>query len=157
MNAMSASVPHLPTLFGQSEHGVEDTQRSNRYRATRARVGMEWLFTPLMLSQNNHLVHHQYPSVSFCRYLRTWISSAGDDGGVAGRLEAEITPIAAQDLGARWSPVRYGTRWLPAVTRHRRQRRRNLNSQFRIWLGFTFDYHRQISLDGISKSVVPQV
>jgi fatty acid desaturase len=26
-------------------HGLEATQRSNRYRATRARVGMEWLFT----------------------------------------------------------------------------------------------------------------
>ena len=28
-------------------HDLEDTQRENRYRATRARVGMEWLFTPL--------------------------------------------------------------------------------------------------------------
>lgn len=53
-------------------HGLEDTQRSNRYRATRARVGMEWLFTPLMLSQNYHLVHHLHPSVPFYRYLRTW-------------------------------------------------------------------------------------
>ena len=96
-------------------HDLEDTQRENRYRATRNRVGMEWLYTPLMLSQNYHLVHHLYPSVSFCRCLRTWISSAGDDGGVAGRLEAEITPIAAQDLGARWSPARYGTRWLPVA------------------------------------------
>ncbi len=26
-------------------HGLEDTQRSNRYRATRNRVGAEWLFT----------------------------------------------------------------------------------------------------------------
>jgi ferredoxin-NADP reductase/fatty acid desaturase len=53
-------------------HGLEDTQRSNRYRATRARVGMEWLYTPLMLSQNYHLVHHLHPSVPFFRYLRTW-------------------------------------------------------------------------------------
>jgi ferredoxin-NADP reductase/fatty acid desaturase len=53
-------------------HGLEDTQRSNRYRATRARVGMEWLYTPLMLSQNYHLVHHLHPSVPFYRYLRTW-------------------------------------------------------------------------------------
>jgi fatty acid desaturase/ferredoxin-NADP reductase len=53
-------------------HGLEDTQRSNRYRATRNRVGMEWLFTPVLLSQNYHLVHHLHPSVPFYRYLRTW-------------------------------------------------------------------------------------
>ncbi len=53
-------------------HGLEDTQSENRYRATRNRVGLEWLFTPLMLSQNYHLVHHLHPSVPFYRYLRTW-------------------------------------------------------------------------------------
>lgn len=53
-------------------HGLEDTQRDDRYRATRTRVGMEWLFTPLMLSQNYHLVHHLHPSVPFHRYLATW-------------------------------------------------------------------------------------
>ena len=53
-------------------HGLEETQRSNRYGATRARVGMEWLFTPLMLSQNYHLVHHLHPSVPFYRYIATW-------------------------------------------------------------------------------------
>jgi ferredoxin-NADP reductase/fatty acid desaturase len=53
-------------------HSLEDTQRDNRYRATRNRVGMEWLFTPLLLSQNYHLVHHLHPSVPFHRYLATW-------------------------------------------------------------------------------------
>jgi len=53
-------------------HGLADTQRTNRYRATRNRVGAEWLFTPLLLSQNYHLVHHLHPSVPFYRYLRTW-------------------------------------------------------------------------------------
>lgn len=48
------------------------TQRSNRYRATRNRVGAEWLFTPVLLSQNYHLVHHLHPLVPFYRYLRTW-------------------------------------------------------------------------------------
>ena len=33
---------------------------------------MEWLFTPLMLSQNYHLVHHLHPSVPFYRYVKTW-------------------------------------------------------------------------------------
>lgn len=53
-------------------HGLRDTQRTNRYRATRNRVGAEWLFTPVLLSQNYHLVHHLHPSVPFYRYLRTW-------------------------------------------------------------------------------------
>ncbi|OBF13679.1 fatty acid desaturase [Mycobacterium sp. ACS4331] len=53
-------------------HGLADTQRSNRYGATRLRVGMEWFYTPLMLSQNYHLVHHLHPSVPFYRYRKTW-------------------------------------------------------------------------------------
>ena len=53
-------------------HGLEDTQTENRYRATRNRVGLEWLLTPLMLSQNYHLVHHLHPSIPFHRYLKTW-------------------------------------------------------------------------------------
>jgi ring-1,2-phenylacetyl-CoA epoxidase subunit PaaE len=53
-------------------HGLEDTQTENRYRATRVRVGMEWLLTPLMLSQNYHLVHHLHPSIPFYRYLKAW-------------------------------------------------------------------------------------
>ena len=30
-------------------HDLEDTQRENRYRATRNRVGSEWILTPLLL------------------------------------------------------------------------------------------------------------
>lgn len=53
-------------------HGLEDTQRENRYRATRNRVGSEWILTPLLLSQNYHLVHHLHPSIPFHRYVATW-------------------------------------------------------------------------------------
>ncbi len=53
-------------------HGLTDTQKENQYRATRARVGMEWLLSPLMLSQNYHLVHHLHPSIPFHRYRATW-------------------------------------------------------------------------------------
>ena len=53
-------------------HGLEDTQSENGYRATRNRVGLEWLLTPLMLSQNYHLVHHLHPSIPFYRYIKTW-------------------------------------------------------------------------------------
>ncbi|TDZ93478.1 fatty acid desaturase [Mycobacteroides salmoniphilum] len=53
-------------------HDLEDTQRENRYRATRNRVGSEWFLTPLLLSQNYHLVHHLHPSVPFYRYVAAW-------------------------------------------------------------------------------------
>jgi phenylacetate-CoA oxygenase/reductase PaaK subunit len=53
-------------------HDLAHTQRSNRYGATRIRVGLEWVMTPLMLSQNYHLVHHLHPSIPFYRYLPAW-------------------------------------------------------------------------------------
>ncbi|MFJ8912962.1 fatty acid desaturase [Amycolatopsis sp. NPDC102389] len=53
-------------------HDLEDTQQENRYRATRNRVGAEWVLTPLLLSQNYHLVHHLHPSIPFHRYVATW-------------------------------------------------------------------------------------
>jgi len=53
-------------------HDLEDTQEENRYRATRNRVGSEWILTPLLLSQNYHLVHHLHPSIPFHRYVATW-------------------------------------------------------------------------------------
>ncbi|GAA5165563.1 fatty acid desaturase [Pseudonocardia eucalypti] len=53
-------------------HGLEVTQRENRYRATRIRVGMEWLLTPVLLYQNYHLVHHLHPSIPFYRYIAAW-------------------------------------------------------------------------------------
>lgn len=53
-------------------HDLEDTQQENRYRATRNRVGSEWVLTPLLLSQNYHLVHHLHPSIPFYRYVATW-------------------------------------------------------------------------------------
>ncbi|MEV0463858.1 fatty acid desaturase [Nocardia tengchongensis] len=53
-------------------HDLEDTQSENRYRATRNRVGSEWILTPLLLSQNYHLVHHLHPSIPFYRYVAAW-------------------------------------------------------------------------------------
>ncbi len=53
-------------------HGLPFTQRQDKYRATRVRVGGEWWLTPLFLYQNYHLVHHLHPSVPFYRYVRAW-------------------------------------------------------------------------------------
>lgn len=53
-------------------HGLTTTQREDKYRATRVRVGAEGVFTPLFVYQNYHLVHHLHPSVPFYRYVRAW-------------------------------------------------------------------------------------
>ncbi|MDT7727079.1 MAG: hypothetical protein QOI21_3655 [Actinomycetota bacterium] len=53
-------------------HGLGETQRRNRFGATRVRVGLEWLMTPLMLYQNYHLVHHLHPAIPFYRYIKAW-------------------------------------------------------------------------------------
>ena len=53
-------------------HGLSATSASDRYRATRIRVGMEWLMTPGLLYQNYHLVHHLHPSIPFYRYITAW-------------------------------------------------------------------------------------
>lgn len=48
------------------------TDAENKYIATSVRAGREWLLTPLLLSQNYHLVHHLYPLVPFYRYIKVW-------------------------------------------------------------------------------------
>lgn len=53
-------------------HDLTATARQNEYQATRNRVGMEWLLTPLLLSQNYHQIHHLHPSIPFYRYLAVW-------------------------------------------------------------------------------------
>lgn len=53
-------------------HGLAETQDSDRYRATRNRVGVEWLLTPVLLYQNYHLVHHLHPSIPFYSYVKAW-------------------------------------------------------------------------------------
>ena len=53
-------------------HGLEKTAAENRFQATRNRVGLEPILSPLMLNQNYHLVHHLHPRIPFYRYVSTW-------------------------------------------------------------------------------------
>jgi fatty acid desaturase len=53
-------------------HDLEHTVEDDRYKATRVRVGLERLLTPLMLYQNYHLVHHLHPLIPFYRYIAVW-------------------------------------------------------------------------------------
>jgi fatty acid desaturase len=53
-------------------HALERVKPGNPCRATRVRVGMEWLLAPIMLTSNYHLVHHLDPRLPFYRLLQAW-------------------------------------------------------------------------------------
>ena len=74
-------------------HGLDDTHKGNRYRATRNRVGSEWILTPMLLSQNYHLVHHLHPSIPFYRYVAAW---RHDETAYLDRNPALITVFGQQ-------------------------------------------------------------
>lgn len=59
-------------------HGLTGMAKTNRFQATRNRVGMEWLMTPVMLGQNYHLAHHITPNVPFYRVANTWKRHAAE-------------------------------------------------------------------------------
>lgn len=72
-------VPHRIMLFVLSwwfdwlpHHGLEDTNRTDRYRTTRNIIGLEWLLTPVLFGQNYHLLHHLHPIIPFYRYVQAW-------------------------------------------------------------------------------------
>ena len=59
-------------------HELEATASSNRFQATRVRVGWERVMNPLMLYQNYHLVHHIHPTIPFYRYVQAWRRAESD-------------------------------------------------------------------------------
>jgi fatty acid desaturase len=50
-------------------HGLPSGERA---KTTRARLGMEWLLTPVLFAQNFHLVHHLHPRIPFHQLRPTW-------------------------------------------------------------------------------------
>ncbi|MEJ2866356.1 fatty acid desaturase [Actinomycetospora sp. OC33-EN08] len=77
-------------------HDLGVTARTDRFRATRVRVGRERLMTPVMLYQNYHLVHHIHPTIPFYRYVRAWENTRDDylarDVPIATAWGTELTP-----------------------------------------------------------------
>lgn len=54
-------------------HGLDEhTPQTDRFKATRNRIGREKVMSPLLLNQNYHLVHHLHPVIPFYRYVRVW-------------------------------------------------------------------------------------
>ena len=53
-------------------HGLDGTVTDRRLQSTRNIIGLEWLLTPLLFSQNYHLLHHVHPIVPFYRYVEAW-------------------------------------------------------------------------------------
>lgn len=64
VTALGWSFDYLP------HHGLHETR--DKYQATRNRIGLERLLSPLMLYQNYHLVHHLHPRIPFYRYVEVW-------------------------------------------------------------------------------------
>jgi ring-1,2-phenylacetyl-CoA epoxidase subunit PaaE len=59
-------------------NGLNLTASQDRFKATRNRIGLERLLSPLLLYQNYHLVHHLHPVVPFHRYIAVWLRNEND-------------------------------------------------------------------------------
>jgi len=65
----------IAAIFMWLPHWPHDIRHEDApWQATHLRRGWEWLWTPLMVWQNYHLVHHLYPTVPFYRYRQLWES-----------------------------------------------------------------------------------
>jgi len=66
-------VPLLAWSFDYLPHsGLHALPNENPFKATRNRVGCEWIMSPLFFFQNYHLVHHLHPLIPFYRYVAVW-------------------------------------------------------------------------------------
>ena len=59
-------------------NGLRITASEDRFKATRNRIGLERILSPLMLYQNYHLVHHLHPVVPFHKYIAVWLRHEKD-------------------------------------------------------------------------------
>jgi fatty acid desaturase len=99
-------------------HALARIERQNPYRATRIRVGMEWLLTPVMMAFNYHLVHHVHPWLPFYRLLQEWRR----DQDVYLEHDAAIATV----FGRKLTPDEFRT-WKQASSRRRKSRARPLD------------------------------
>jgi len=73
------SAKYLQPLCNSVQHGVRSadsypwlSKGDGSGPLTIFRDGAEWFWTPVLMCQNYHLVHHLYPNVPFYRLKRIW-------------------------------------------------------------------------------------
>lgn len=87
---------------GLPHHGLTATNRGSRLHTTRNVVGGEWFLTPLLFSQNYHLVHHIHPIVPFYRYVQAWRHGEADYLAAGPHLVSPTgRPVTADEERAR--------------------------------------------------------
>jgi ferredoxin-NADP reductase/fatty acid desaturase len=59
-------------------HGLAGTAKTDRFHATRIRVGWESVMNLLLFYQNYHLVHHIQPAIPFYLYVKAWQNTEAD-------------------------------------------------------------------------------
>lgn len=87
------------------------TAKTNRFGATRARVGWERVLCLLLMYQNYHVVHHIHPAIPFYLYVKAW--RAAEDG----YLDRNVPITTAWGQGM--TPSEYRT-WREVTSPHRR-------------------------------------
>ena len=92
----------LAWWFDWLPHHDLDTAKSNRFRATRVRIGWERVMCLLLLYQNYHLVHHIHAAIPFYLYVKAWRAAE------AGYLDRNV-PIATA-WGQEMTPSEYRAR-----------------------------------------------
>ncbi len=59
-------------------HGLDVTASTDRFQASRVRVGWERVMNPLLFYQNYHLVHHIHPAIPFYLLVKAWKNTEAD-------------------------------------------------------------------------------
>lgn len=85
------------------------TAKTDRFRATRVRVGWERVLCLLLLYQNYHLVHHIHAAIPFYLYVKAWRAME------AGYLDRNV-PITTA-WGREMTPSEYRT-WREVTSPH---------------------------------------
>ncbi|WP_406814381.1 fatty acid desaturase [Mycobacterium sp. M23085] len=101
----------LAWWFDWLPHHSLGTAQTDRYRATRVRVGGERVLCPVLMYQNYHLVHHIHPAIPFYLYIKAWKATEAD------YLERNV-PIT-DAWGREMTPSEYRT-WREVTSPQRR-------------------------------------
>lgn len=87
------------------------TTKTDRFRATRVRIGWERVLCLLLMYQNYHLVHHIHAAIPFYLYVKAWRAAE------AGYLDRNV-PITTA-WGQEMTPSEYRT-WREVTLPHHR-------------------------------------